>query len=349
MDIKEKVIKAFYNPTTGLTRNIAKLKEKNPDLYSIPAEAIRSILDQNITLYQRNKAKLHSKEKLSFRSDYIGQLIHADLMFVKSPRNTTQEILIKDEDGEDNRYVLILVDTYSRYIWAYTLKTKSAKEVTRLIKDTILFIREFFYNGYSALRFTVYTDAGTEFSTKDLEKIKNVEHTIAKQHASLAEAAIYRLRTKIKYLDGPAQRKKLDNETFLELIRNLNLDSNADAVFEKDDLPKESKEVVTPTEDPLYNQGDFVRVEKQKELFEKKSSLSTFSEQVFIVGDVVWFPYDAVWVYKLMTPDGEMVSSRNWLAKDLTRVPFTYVTDNAEEIKDQKFTKDETKLYFLTD
>lgn len=349
MDVREKVIRAFYNQTTGLTRNIAKLKEKNPELYSIPADAIRSILDQNITLYQRNKAKLHDKEALSFRSDYIGQLIHADLMFVKSPRNTTQEILIKDEDGGDNRYVLILVDTYSRYIWAYPLKTKSAKEVTRLITNTISFIREFFYNGYSALRFTVYTDAGSEFSTRDIEKIGNVDHTIAKQHASLAEAAIYRLRTKIKYLDGPAQRKKLDNETFLELIRNLNLDSNADAIFEKDALPKESKEVVGPTEEPLYNQGDFVRVERRGELFEKKSGLSTFSEQVFIVGDVIWFPYDALWVYKLMTPDGEMVSSRNWLAKNLTRVPFTYVQGYEDEIKDQKFTKEEVKLYFLTE
>jgi hypothetical protein len=35
MEVTQKVINAFYNPATGLTRNIARLKEKNPELYSI--------------------------------------------------------------------------------------------------------------------------------------------------------------------------------------------------------------------------------------------------------------------------------------------------------------------------
>ena len=349
MDLQQKVIDAFYNPTTGLTRNIAKLKEKNPGLYDIPASTIRQILDQHIEIYQRNKAPLHSKETLKFKADYVGQLIHADLMFIKSPRNTNQEILVKDESGEDNHYVLILVDTYSRYIWAYPVKTKSSKEITKLITTTIDFIREFFYNGYSKLRFNIFTDAGKEFSTKDLEAIPNVRHKIAQQHASLAEAAIYRLRTKIKYLDGPANRKKLDNETFIDLIKNLNLDSGADPIFEREKLVKGEdslREVHEPTEASVYSQGDFVRIRDIKGLFEKKSGLSTFSDHVFIIGDVVWFPFDFVWVYKLLSVDGVYLSKRNWLAKDLTGVPFTFVRDN--ELK-TKFTKDDLKRYFLTD
>jgi hypothetical protein len=66
-------------------------------------------------------------------------------MFIKSPRNTNQEILVKDEEGEDNHYVLILVDTYSRYVWAYPVKTKSAKKIIKLITTTVAFIRDFFY------------------------------------------------------------------------------------------------------------------------------------------------------------------------------------------------------------
>lgn len=344
MEIIDKVTQAFYNPATGLTRNIALLKEKNPELWGIPKETIRSILDENIEIYNRTHKKLHSKEKLHFRADYVGQLIHADLMFVRSPRNTTQEILIKDSSDRDNRYVLILVDTYSRYVWAYPLETKSAAKVTTLILNTVDFIREFFYNGFSGLMFTVYTDAGKEFSTSALEKHHNVKHIIAKQHASLAEGAIYRLRTKIKYLDG-GRKKKLDNETFVDLIRNLNLDSGANSIFEKESLPPQlEEEPQAPDHEAAFEQGDFVRVAQAKGLFEKKSGLATFSEQLFVVAEAIWFPFDGLWVYRLVTPDGELVSNRNWLAKDLVGVPVALAS---ETTLSSKFTKEEMKTFFL--
>lgn len=348
MDVVKKVTQAFYNPQTGLTRNLAKLKEKNPDLWGIPGKTIRAILDQNIPIYNRNKSAIHAKERVRYRADYVGQLLQADLAFVASPRNTTQEILIKSEDT-DNRYVLIIVDTYSRYIWAYPLENKSSNEVTKLISTTIAFIREFFYGGYSGLRFTVHTDGGKEFSTKGIEKSLNVAHTIAKEHASLAEAAIYRLRTKLKYLDhGAGPKRKIDHETFVELIRNLNLDSNADAIFEKQALAKSDlnpPKIEAPADPSAYTQGDFVRVKRLGELFEKKSSLSTFSERIFIVGDVIWFPLDHVWAYRLLTHDGEWVSTKNWFASDLTRVPVTLAQ---QEERVPQPTEQEKRDFFLS-
>lgn len=346
MDLVEKVTQAFYNPSTGLTRNIAKLKAKNPELWGIPAKTIRGILDQNIALYNRNNGRgIHAKERIRYRADYVGQLLQADLAFVASPRNTTQSIKIKGEDGSTNHYVLIIVDTYSRYIWAYPLETKSAVEVTRLIGDTIAFIREFFYGGFSGLRFTVHTDGGTEFSTAGIEESENVVHTIAKEHASLAEAAIYRLRTKLKYLDrGEGPKRKLDNATFVNLIQNLNLDSNADAIFEKEALAEDPPEIEPPSTPPEYSQGDYVRVKRRNELFEKKSSLSTFSERVFTVGDVLWFPLDRVWVYKIVTPDGVWVSTKNWFSSDLGRVSFTLA---AQSNLQEHVTKQDQKDFFL--
>lgn len=342
-DITKTVINAFYNQKTGLTRNIARLKEKNPGLFGIPNATIRKILDQNIEIYNKNNSVIHKKENIKYRSQYVGQLLQADLMFVKSPRNTNQHILIKDEDNEDNQYVLMIVDTYSRYIWAYPLKTKASKEVTRLITDTINFIREFFYEGYSGLQFTVYTDGGLEFSTRELEKLKNVRHKIALQHAAMAESAIYRLRTKIKYLDG-GNKKKIDNETFLDLIRNLNLDSGADDVFEKRKDVEDPK-IITPTEQSVFNQGDFVRIKKRKFLFEKKSGLSTFSEQVFVIADVIYYPYDGVFGYKILTLDGELYSRKTWLAMDLNAVPITFM--KSFESTKQKFTKEDMKQFYL--
>jgi len=339
-DIQDLVTRAFYNPTTGLTRNIAALKRKNPSLWDIPAKTIRSILDNNISIYNRNHSKIHAKERIRYRANYIGQLLQCDLAFVASPRNTAQQVLIKDEAGDDNLYILIIVDTYSRYIWAYPLKTKAAATVTKKITKTIAFIREFFYGGYSGLQFTVLTDGGKEFSTKALEGIPLVKHQVARTHASLAEAAIYRFRTKLKYHDhGQGPKRKLNNDVFIQLIRSLNLDSNADAIFEKEALPPDQPEAEAPKTAPTFSQGDLVRVKREGKLFEKKSSLSSFGEHVLVVAGCLWFPQDKVWVYFLATPDGEHLSSIKWTESQLSRVPFSLGVP-----EEQSFTKDEFKL-----
>jgi hypothetical protein len=131
-------------------------------------------------------------------------------------------VLLKDERGDDNQYLLVIVDTYSRYLWAYPLKTKSAARVSELIRSTIAFIREFFYGGYNLLRFTVLTDGGRVLDQGYREEQER--DAPARVHASLAEAAIYRIRTKIKYLDnGAGPKRKLSNEEFVSIIQNLNL------------------------------------------------------------------------------------------------------------------------------
>jgi hypothetical protein len=150
-------------------------------------------------------------------------LLHCDLAFLASPRNTAQKVLLKDERGDDNQYLLVIVDTYSRYLWAYPLKTKSAARVSELIRSTIAFIREFFYGGYNLLRFTVLTDGGKS-SRQGYREEQEREPQDRRVHASLAEAAIYRIRTKIKYLDiGAGPKRKLSNEEFVSIIQNLNL------------------------------------------------------------------------------------------------------------------------------
>jgi hypothetical protein len=161
-------------------------------------------------------------------------------------------------------------------------------------------------------------------------------------HASLAEAAIYRIRTKIKYLDiGAGPKRKLSNEEFVSIIQNLNLESGADKILEGIDPGPDAPEVLEPEGDPAFSQGDRVRVRRQKQLFEKASSLSTMSDHVFVIGETLWFPYDGVWGYRILSLDGALVSSKFWLAGDLSLVPPTL------EVPFKEFTKDEMKVYFL--
>lgn len=64
MDITQLVIDVFYSPRTGLTRNIAKHKEKNPQLWGIPRATIKQILDRSIEIYNKNNAPVHRKESI---------------------------------------------------------------------------------------------------------------------------------------------------------------------------------------------------------------------------------------------------------------------------------------------
>jgi hypothetical protein len=53
-DIKEKVINAFRNRETGLTKSPALLKKKNEELRGIHDAAIREILNNEVKTYNKN-------------------------------------------------------------------------------------------------------------------------------------------------------------------------------------------------------------------------------------------------------------------------------------------------------
>ena len=123
---QEKIIKAFTSTKTGLTNNINKLKQKNPELKSFTNTQIDDILMKESKMYQRNKSSKKVRQYISYKAHYVGELIHMDLMFLASPRNTKQKVTVIDDEEKQNQnrnnkvnkyqYLLILVDTFSRYL-----------------------------------------------------------------------------------------------------------------------------------------------------------------------------------------------------------------------------------------
>src|SRR5690606_27231016 len=97
----------------------------------------------------------------------VGQLIHVDLMFLNSPRNTAQNIVI-----DDYRYLLIAVDTYSRFLMIYLLKSKEREEVTQKIEEMIKFIKDSYLNGdpFNRMYINILSDKGGEFKNIKLEE-----------------------------------------------------------------------------------------------------------------------------------------------------------------------------------
>ena len=115
--IRNKIIQIFNNPRTGLEHNLKKLQDKNELLQKYSLNQIKAILNKFSSKFQRNAKSKKVKNFRSYHASNVGQLIHIDLMFLNSPRNTSQNIMI-----EDYRYLLIAVDTYSRFLMVYLLK-----------------------------------------------------------------------------------------------------------------------------------------------------------------------------------------------------------------------------------
>lgn len=347
--LRQLILQAFYDPVTGLTKNIAKLKERNPRLALIPADFIRETLNQVIPVYNQNKIKKKIKDFVQYNANYVGEILHADLMFLNSPRNTKQQILIQDKTDNDNKYLLIIVDTYSRFIWAHPLESKNAKEITQHIKDTIDFITDFYYGGNHLIHFKVLTDAGKEFSTKSINDIPNTKHIISKNThgAALAESAIYKIRTKLKYLRP--NLRKLKFSELIQLLNNINSESEANAIL-FDGLLLEDKSTNSERYPSTFEQGDYVRLAVEKGQFDKKSGLDNFTARIYVVLQVIYNEKYNVYRYKIGTTNGEYISTKKFYQEELEKVSYTYMESLSEQEMKQNhnITMEEIKEFSFT-
>jgi hypothetical protein len=166
------------------------------------------------------------------------------------------------------------------------------------------------------------------------------EPQVARVHASLAEAAIYRIRTKIKYLDvGAGPKRKLSNEEFVSIVQNLNLERAVQDILEGSIRAQMRQRFSSQKVTLLSPRRSGESASPEAALREGQQSLH-LSDHVFVIGETLWFPYDGVWGYRILSLDGELVSSKFWLAGDLSLVPPTL------EVPFKEFTKDEMKFTF---
>lgn len=345
MNIKQEILNAFYNTKSGLTRNIVNLKKKNPRLRLISNESIRAVLNQSIESYNRNKRNKKIKDYIPYSANYVGEILHADLMFLNSPRNNRQQIIIRD--GKNKRYLLVIVDTYSRFIWAYPIDTKHAKEISQLIHQTIQFIEDLFYAGNDLIHYKVLTDAGKEFSPQLIETDR-IKHIISKNKrgAALAEGAIYKIRTKLKYFKP--NLRVLTNDKLQDIIYNANSESEANDIIFGNQINEE--ELINENEvDEKYHQGDYVRISRELDIFDKKSSIDNFDNKIFVVIDSLFDVKSGIYQYRIASIDGSYISDNKYYEEELNKVPINYLTSlNQDEIDDnKKFTKEEIKKYNL--
>ena len=93
----------------------------------------------------------------------------------------------------ESRYVLVMEDIFSRYVWTRVLKSKTAVEVAQAMKDI--------FNEGRKPKYSLFTDKGKEFhgTVKKLLKDHDINHIVSQNEvkAGHVERVIKTLRTRI--------------------------------------------------------------------------------------------------------------------------------------------------------
>jgi hypothetical protein len=250
-----------------------------------------------------------------------GVQLQADLMDVSSHA----------EHNDGVKFLLTVVDAFSRLAWAIPLRDKSAREVSAALRQT------FAGSGYKKLQ----TDKGTEFRNARVREFLREEGTrwFSSENevikASLVERFNRTLRRKIhayltrfregRYIDRLSDMVDAYNKTphsALNGLAPIDVNStNAADLFVSMYEPSLSLERKTPRLAP----GDHVRTTKHRGAFERGYT-EQWTREIFVIDEVR--SHESPNVYTLKDLAGEPITG-TYYEQELQRVraPETFVVE----------------------
>lgn len=139
------------------------------------------------TTLEKIAEELHAPARKNFPRRKVVSLFRGDLY-----QGDLIDIQLHSKNNRGFKFILIVIDTYTKYVWVEALKNKSAKEVTRGMGNILK-------KNHPKL---LQTDNGTEFYNKqfqDLMKKYNIKHysTYSNIKASIVERVIRTIKNKI--------------------------------------------------------------------------------------------------------------------------------------------------------
>ena len=202
------------------------------------------------------------------------------------------------------KYLLVVIDIFSKYAWISPLKTKTGIEVTNAFKEIIK----------ERIPKKIWTDKGSEYKNKifkEFLKQNNIElyHTENEEKSCIAERFIRTLKEKIskyftaynttKYYDVIDQIVNEYNNTYHNTIKMTPIEGSKEEhevdIYERvfqDDLCKKRNK---------FKEGDRVKITKYKGHFEKGYT-TKWTTEIFVIDKILnTNPY----TYKIKDLKGE--------------------------------------------
>ncbi|KAK3907796.1 Putative uncharacterized transposon-derived protein [Frankliniella fusca] len=206
---------------------------------------------------------------------------------------TDFQSLKKDNDGFS--YILCVIDVFSKFAWAVPIKDKSGPSIIKGFQAI--------FKSTDRRPTRLFSDKGKEYINKTFQKfLKENNITYIHTHNPDIKCSIIHYTEKYRYVDG-----LLDdivdayNHTYHRSIKMRPVDVTPDRVLEVyNNLYHGMNNSIKK---PKYKVGDYVRISREKQIFEKGYTWN-WSEEIFKIVQVI--PH-AVPVYRLEDLDKDPI------------------------------------------
>ena len=251
------------------------------------------------TMFRQAKRKF---PRLKILVDRIDEQWQADLM--------DMSWFMEDNDGV--KYLLVIIDLFSRYVWVRCLKNKDGKTVSSAFKNVL-------DEGRKPEK--LQTDQGKEFLNSHLKTVlKNFSiHHFTSTDDQIKCAVVERvnrtLRTKIyRYVFANDSNRYID--VIQDIVKGYNRSFHrtlkmAPSEVSENNLPKKKLEERKTLKTPL-KKGDFIRIQRKKGHWEKGAT-SNWTREVFKISRVKRTP--STFIYRIEDLLGEPISSVHYPAE----------------------------------
>lgn len=199
----------------------------------------------------------------------------------------------KENDGY--KYMLNVIDSFSKFVWSKPLKNKNGKEVSEEFENIIKESKKVDHSSPNLL----HTDKGTEFTNKDFKKILDkykikLYHTENEEKSAIVERFNRTLNSKMK-IKFEIQK----NFRWIDNLQNLVHEYNYKNVHSKIKMTpaevnkKNEKDLldnvyyyIVGNDKPVFKIGDRVRITRKKNIFQNKYQI-TWQREIFVIKEIL--------------------------------------------------------------
>ena len=191
------------------------------------------------------------------------------------------------KENEGVNFLLLVIDTFSKYGWIVPLKDKKGETIVKALKEI------FKESGRRPEK--LWTDKGREFFNKDVRDLVYLYATENEEKSSIAERWIRTMKEKMfKYFTDYNTNKYID--VLPELVEDYNNTVHSSTKLTPTDASKEENELKvwsnlypdrykTSRLNPKFSVGDKVRITKKKTVFEKGYT-TRWTEEIFTIKEI---------------------------------------------------------------
>jgi len=259
---------------------------------------------------------------------------HYNPIYVRNKREIIQSDLIDlvnlSSENDGVKYLLVVIDSFSRYAWIEPLKTKTGPVVLEAFKKIVNRMP-------GGLGKSLMTDQGTEYVNKPFQnyiKSQGVEIIVPNNKCPHVERFNRTYQNLLyKYMEEKQTKRYIDRvDELLSLYNNRYHRIIKTSPFSAED-PKNYEEVLAAVEryyknavpehkrKPKFKIGDLVRISGQKSLFHK-GYYQTFKPKVYQISRV--YTHFQVPMYQISDKENGTPEAGTWYEQDLQLVSQDY-------------------------